>query len=251
MPPHDDAAAPAGTAIHYVGGELQLFADASVWRAYWQAQVGGFLGARILEVGAGMGTIVRSLARHRAERWLALEPDPAMAGRLRALREAGDLPAFCEPRLGTTADLSPAERFDTALYIDVLEHIEDDRGELARVVRHLEPGGALIVLAPAHQWLFSPFDAAIGHHRRYTRAGLLALAPPGVTLARARYLDSVGLAASLGNRLALRQSAPTLAQIRLWDRAMVRLSRWADPVVGYHLGKSVLVVWRKSREAAA
>jgi hypothetical protein len=152
---------------------------------------------------------------------------------------------FCTPRLGTTSDLADQERFDTVIYADVLEHIQDDRAELARVTRHLAQNGTLIVLAPAHQWLYSPFDAAIGHFRRYKLASLLALRPPELAVARARYLDAAGLLTSLGNKLLLKQSAPTHAQIRLWDRVMVRVSRRLDPVVAFRLGKSVLVIWRK------
>ncbi len=247
MLPNDDGEGSAGAGLAYSGKELALFADAQVWRSYWQAQIREFVGKRILEVGAGVGTIARSLAPQIVvERWLALEPDPDMADRLRSLRAIGVLPAAYEPRLATTADLLAEDRFDTVLYIDVLEHIEFDRAELARVVRHIEPGGTLVVLGPAHQKLFSPFDAAIGHFRRYSLAGLLALAPPGLVVARARYLDSVGLLASVGNRLALKQAVPTPAQIKLWDRVMVRASRWIDPATGYRLGKSVVVVWRKA-----
>jgi 2-polyprenyl-3-methyl-5-hydroxy-6-metoxy-1,4-benzoquinol methylase len=77
---------------------------------------------------------------------------------------------MCEPRYGSTETLGPEERFDTALYIDVLEHIRDDQTEVARVGRHLTPGGHLVVLAPAHQALYTLFDAAIGHFRRYGMA---------------------------------------------------------------------------------
>jgi SAM-dependent methyltransferase len=233
------------TAIPYSGNELELFADATVWRAYWQSQIVEFIGKRVLEVGAGLGAVVQSLPGLAVEQWVALEPDPAMADRLSSLARSAALPGFCTPRLGTTSDLADDERFDTVLYVDVLEHIEDDRAELARVARHLAPNGTLIVLAPAHQWLFSPFDAAIGHFRRYQLADLLALRPPQLTVARARYLDAAGLLTSLGNKLLLKQSAPTPAQIRLWDRVMVRVSRWLDPVVAFRLGKSVVVVWRK------
>ena len=65
------------------------------------------------------------------------------------------------------------ERFDTILYIDVLEHIDDDLGELARSATHLRPGGHLIVLAPAHQALYSPFDKAIGTSAATTRGRFL------------------------------------------------------------------------------
>ena len=138
------------------------------------------------------------------------------------------------------------DRFDTILYMDVLEHIADDRAELARAADQLRHGGHLIVLAPAHQWLFTPFDEAIGHYRRYTKSTLRAAAPDGLTLARLVYLDSIGMLASLGNRLVLKSSMPSPGQIALWDRLMVPLSRVADPFLGYSLGKSVLAVWKKS-----
>ena len=59
------------------------------------------------------------------------------------------------------------------------------------------------------------------------------------------YLDSVGLLASAGNRLLLRQSMPTERQILAWDRLMIPVSRVIDPVFGHRLGKSVLGVWRR------
>ncbi len=95
----------------------------------------------------------------------------------------------------------------------------------------------MIVLSPAHNWLFSPFDAAIGHFRRYSRKSLIAVAPDSLRLVRAFYLDSVGMAASLANRLFLKASSPTLAQIHFWDRNLVRASQFVDPLVGRRLGK--------------
>ena len=59
------------------------------------------------------------------------------------------------------------------------------------------------------------------------------------------YLDAVGLLASLCNRLLLRQQMPTSRQIQVWDRFLVPLSRWVDPLLGYRLGKSIVGVWRK------
>ena len=67
----------------------------------------------------------------------------------------------------------------------------------------------------------------------------------GLRLVRLRFLDTVGLAASLANRLFLKQSMPSASQIRLWDGAMVPLSRFVDPLSGYRLGKSILGVWRR------
>lgn len=69
-------------------------------------------------------------------------------------RETKTLRRF-ETICGTLEALA-ALAFDTIIYIDVLEHIEDDREELNRAASHLRPGGHLIILSPAHQKLFTP-----------------------------------------------------------------------------------------------
>jgi hypothetical protein len=99
------------------------------------------------------------------------------------------------------------------------------------------------VLAPAHQWLFSRFDQSIGHYRRYSAAMLARVTPPPLQLATAFYMDSVGMLASLANRLLLREAYPTLGQIRFWDSTLVRLSRLLDPCAGFRLGKTVIGIF--------
>jgi SAM-dependent methyltransferase len=233
------------TPYTYVGSELDLFESAVNWKDSVRCQVSPFLGEAVLEVGAGHGGTTRALCRGRFGRWVCSEPDASLADRLSRSIAVGDLPACCRVVVGTIDALGDEPPFDSILYMDVLEHIEDDRAELVRAAGRLRPGGYLVVLAPAHPWLFSPFDEAVGHHRRYTRRSLRATAPEGLDLIRLRSLDSVGLLASLGNRLLLRQSMPRPGQIALWDRLMVPLSRLVDPLGGYSVGKSVLGIWRK------
>jgi SAM-dependent methyltransferase len=228
----------------YVGQELHLFAQARNWKAYLAALLRPHLVGRVLEVGAGLGATTGALCDGRQTEWRCLEPDPAMARALAADVAAGRLPPCCRASAGTIADLPAASRFDAILYVDVLEHVEDDRAELAQAAARLTPEGVLVVLSPAHPWLYSPFDAAIGHWRRYTRRSLAAVAPGGLQLMSLQYLDSVGLCASAGNRLLLRRAAPTPAMISLWDRWLVPLSRRFDPWFRFRLGKSVLAVWR-------
>ena len=233
----------------YVGGELELFAAARNWKRRLARELAPLLAGEVLEVGAGLGgTTANLLPAARARRWTALEPDPALRARLeltaRELAAQHGLPV--EVHGGTLAELAPERRFDVVLYIDVLEHIENDRAELARAAGRLAPGGRLAVLAPAHQALYSEFDRAIGHFRRYDRRSLLALAPPGTELVRADYLDSAGWLASLANRLLLRRSLPTPAQIRTWDGLLVPLSGVLDRLLLGRFGKSVLAVWRRT-----
>ena len=229
---------------HYVGDELDLFAAATHWKAYFRRQIQPYLGSRVLEVGAGLGGTTRALCQGTESRWVCLEPDPQLAKRLEAEQAVGRLPGGCEVVIGTLDDQLTDETFDSVLYMDVLEHIEGDRAELVQAARRVAPGGHLVVLSPAHQWLFTPFDQSIGHCRRYSRASLKAVGPPGLNLVWLGYLDSVGFFASLTNKLFLQQSMPTPKQIAFWDRVLVRTSTWVDPILGHRAGKSVLGVWQ-------
>jgi 2-polyprenyl-3-methyl-5-hydroxy-6-metoxy-1,4-benzoquinol methylase len=150
----------------YQGAELDLFATAQHWKTYWGGIVCQYLGSRVLEVGAGAGSTIRQLHNGQHEKWLALEPDARLAERIRHDKAKGIVPGNVEVRVETISDLRSWEMFDTVLYVDVLEHIADDRSELQNAARRLAPSGRLVVLAPAHQSLFSAFDTAIGHFRR-------------------------------------------------------------------------------------
>lgn len=227
----------------YAGSELHIFARARNWKRYWTGILRGHIRGDVLEVGAGIGANTRLLQTDRVGRWVCLEPDPSLAALLvqRLATEPGL--ASCEVVVGTLKDLARGEKFDTIIYADVLEHIEDDRCELARATAHLASGGRLAVLGPAHPWLFTRFDEAIGHRRRYTAASLEAAAPPGLRLLKTRYLDAAGLLASTANRVLLRSSMPGDGQIAFWDRILVTASRFLDPLLGHRVGKSVLSIW--------
>lgn len=232
-----------GGDFEYQGQELAIFAHAKNWKAYWSSFLVPYLRGSVLEVGAGIGTNTVLLSTAQPKRWVCLEPDQALLQELR--QNVTQLPGqgyeLCH---GTLEGLASAERFDAILYIDVLEHIKEDAAELKRAAARLQSGGRLIVLSPAHQWLFSEFDASIGHCRRYNRKTLLAAAPPGVRLERISYLDAFGLFLSLGNRCLLRQSLPSVRQILFWDRWVVPLSRVIDPLLLHRAGKSILAIWR-------
>ena len=74
-----------------------------------------------------------------------------------------------------------------------------------------------------------------------------AISPAGLELELCRYLDSVGLAASIANLAWLSQSMPTTGQLRFWDTLLVPASRVIDRLLLHSIGKSILAVWRKAR----
>jgi len=228
----------------YVGSELDLFAAVWNWKTYWSGQIRPYFKGDILEVGAGIGSNAQFLDSGGEGRWVCLEPDQELAEQLtRNLRET--MPRRASEAVCGTLESLAGQQFDTIIYIDVLEHIENDKEELNRVAEHLRDGGHLIVLSPAHQLLFSPFDAAIGHFRRYNRATLQKISPASLQLERMRYLDCAGMILSAANMLLLRQSMPTKTQLRFWDRWFIPVSMILDKLFLYSVGKTIVAVWRK------
>jgi SAM-dependent methyltransferase len=230
----------------YVGPELDLFAAVRNWKSYWSRQIRPFVAGDVLEVGAGIGSNTHFLDPGGAGRWVCLEPDPQLAARLTENLGSTEGRRTCETVCGALPSLN-SQQFDTIIYIDVLEHIEKDRAELNMAAALLRPGGRIIVLSPAHQRLYNPFDSTVGHFRRYNRPMLRNISPAGLRLIRLRYLDSVGLCASAANLLFLRQSVPTKAQLRFWDNWIVPVSRVLDKLFLYSAGKSILAIWQKPK----
>lgn len=230
----------------YPGNELEIFAHAENWKAYWHQAVHPFLRGDVAEIGAGLGTNTRFLQANTTKRWVCVEPDSECFRVLKAEQAGGVIRAETELVQGTLRSLPANDRFDSIVYIDVVEHIEDDRGEMAAAAARLKPGGALIVLVPAYQALYCEFDRSIGHVRRYNLRMLRAIAPEGCTEVFAGHFDSVGLLASLANRLLLRHDVPSLRQIQAWDRWLVPASRVLDWLTRHTFGRSAVIVWRRN-----
>ena len=228
----------------YIGKELELFAQAKNWKSYIKSFLKKYIHGNVLEVGAGLGSNTQLLKDSSYSQWLSLEPDYQLFQILENSLVSNDL-TNCSAYYGTIDNLSQDKLFETILYLDVLEHIENDQEELIKSAQHLKDNGYLIILGPAHQELFTPFDEAIGHYRRYNKTSLKKVIPSEIEIIKVIYLDSVGLLASLGNKIILKQSTPSLKQIGLWDNFMVPLSKYLDFLLLYNIGKSILLIGQK------
>jgi len=229
----------------YTGKELVLFENAVKWKKYFTSFVRPYIKTKIIEVGAGLGANTSLLNNGSAEVWVMLEPDSKMSSIIEKKINERLLPANCKLVAGHLSGLEKKTKYDTILYIDVLEHIENDRKEIQTAADLLSPGGHLIILSPAFQSLNSPFDKAIGHFRRYTKATLRESFPASLFQVDLRYLDSAGFFLSWANRFILKQKYPTQKQVNTWNRYGIPLSRIMDRIVNYSFGKSILGIWKK------
>lgn len=232
---------------NYIGKELDLFAYAHNWKAYWSKMIDPFMGKNILEVGAGIGTNTKFFLQgdQRIKKWTCLEPDIKLAEHI-ASKIAKSQQSKLSICTQTLEEFRSEEKFDTILYIDVLEHIESDQAEIELAKQFLNVGGYLIILVPAHNFLYSEFDKSIGHFRRYDKKMMRSVFDERLKEERLMYLDAVGMVSSLVNKVFLKQPYPTLKQIKFWDKVIVGTSKWIDPLFRYHIGKSLLGVWSKT-----
>ena len=202
--------------------------------------LGDHLGDRILEVGGGIGSMTRRLAEHGSV--TAVEPsDRAVATPSR------DSPTATR---GSTSCTAPSRTcpegpsFDSAVLVNVLEHVPDDAGLLRQIRRPLDPHGRVVCFVPAHTWLHSSFDDRIGHIRRYRRSTLAeAFGAAGYAVEELRHVNAPGaLAWLVGARLL--DLSPSERTTALYQRAVLPVvgkleSGWQPP-----FGQSLVVVAR-------
>jgi SAM-dependent methyltransferase len=167
-------------------------------------------GAEILDAGCGSGRNMVELAAFGHV--TGLELSEASLERARS-RNAGEVVggSLTEPLP------FPDARFDLAVALDVLEHLDDDATALRELRRVVRPHGRLLITVPAYQWLWSSHDEVNHHRRRYTEATLLAAAAPaGWAPGRTTHFNSLLLPAAVVYRALdrlFRPSPPAAADL--------------------------------------
>ena len=214
----------------------------------WQLdQVRPFLGDRILEIGCGIGGILERLPGCSLIHSLDVEEDVLAAARER-FKDRSEC-QFSLLDISTCDQEELAElktsRFDTILAINVLEHIEDDVTLLQRAEQLLVPGGYLLLLVPAHQWLYGDYDRLDGHYRRYSQRVLKSVvSQTSFEVHRMHYFNLLGAIGWWVHYRLLRKKMHGTRQFGFMSR-MIPLMRFAERVASPPIGLSVVAVLRR------
>ena len=123
-------------------------------------------GYKVLEMGCGTGNVLRVLEQHCA-RGTVVGMDLFAEGLRYARRRTS-----CMLVQGDVNAPPFAARFDLIGLFDLLEHLADDVSVLHAIHDMLAPEGTLLLTVPAHPSLWSYFDSASRHRRRYDPAEL-------------------------------------------------------------------------------
>lgn len=230
--------------------ELTELSGAGRFTSWIVAALQPALGRRVLEVGAGLGSIAAEIAAADSSRRVtAIEPAanvfPALHDRA---AEHDNLDAFQV----TSSELAHQEmghRFDSVVYVNVLEHISDDVAELITATELLEPGGRLGVFVPAMPALYGSLDYKSGHYRRYTAEQLRSvMEQAGFVDIDVRYLDVLGVVPYWLMYRVLHVSHLDRVSSSGYDRVIVPLSRGLQRLAPRPpRGKNLIATARRAR----
>jgi SAM-dependent methyltransferase len=111
-------------------------------------------GARILDIGCGLGVYVRKF-REFSDRVCGIDVDP------RRLREGAATTPGLMLAVGEHLPFA-GDAFDVVVLNEVIEHVQDDRATIAEAFRVIRPGGHVVVYAPNRLYPFETHGIYLG-----------------------------------------------------------------------------------------
>ena len=231
----------------YAADDLEIMQQARRYAGHVFDLFRSHVGARVLEVGCGISTMSRRLV-DVADSVVAIEPNDACAAIAR--RALGDHPRFelrvCHLEQCDRAELA-SHRFDTVFCVNVLEHIEDDVAALHTFRDVIVPGGRVLIFVPAVQAAYGPLDAALGHHRRYSKRSLAtAFRDAGLELLTLRYTNPIGLLGWMYGAYVTRSTQHSATQIRLFETLVAPWALPLERVLAPPIGLSLVAVGKRT-----
>jgi len=225
--------------MKYPGAELDNFDKATIWRKYIFFQIKKFIKGNVLEVGAGIGSFTNNY-KNLPNKITLSEIDQENLSLIKK--------KFKDTKINFTGDLTKniKSNYDTIMYLNVLEHIENDDKEVVDAFEKLNPHGYLIILVPAHNKLYSKFDKAIGHFRRYDIDFFKKINLQRSKLIKLCYLDSAGYFLYYLNKVFFKEEVyPSKFKILIWDKVFTPLTFFLDIILMYKFGKNILYIIKK------
>ena len=221
--------------IFYDGWELEYFDRAINFRNYQFDILKKYIKGIVAEVGPGNGSFLKYYLP-LAEQIDLYEPSNNFIDNLKKIKNQKTL-------IINNNFTQKDNAYDTILYLDVLEHIENDENELEIAFKSLKTGGALIVNVPAFQHLYSQFDKDIDHFRRYSKNDLKKLTNKfKFSKTKLIYYDSIGYFLSIGSKLITKNYLNNFEKkIKIWDTLMP-ISKIIDLIIFNLIGKSLIMI---------
>jgi Methyltransferase small domain. len=225
--------------MKYPGEELDNFDKATVWRKYIYFEIKKFISGKVLEVGAGIGSFTNNYMNMIEDITLSeVDKDNFEIIKNKFKNHKIDITRKTTNEINT--------KFDTIMYLNVLEHIEKDKEEIKTAISRLNSKGHLIILVPAHNRLYSKFDEAVGHFKRYEINFFKNLSLENCKIKKVIYLDAMGYFLYYLNKIFFSEETyPSKLKIFIWDKIFTPLTFILDKLLLNKFGKNILYIVKK------
>jgi SAM-dependent methyltransferase len=231
----------------YAGKDLEAMSFAVNYHRWILSIFEPYLGARVVEVGAGTGSFSELLLERRLESLSLVEPSTAMYQQLcERVAESQNVTTYNDVFENVAEQIRLAERPDSIIYVNVLEHIADDVHELSVINKTLDAGGRIFIFVPALRWLHGSYDRQINHFRRYTRTELeKKCVTAGFRVIASRYFDLFGVLPWWVKYKVLQSNNMEPGAVRFYDQRVVPIAKVLESTLSPPLGKNVLLIGEK------
>ena len=234
----------------YIGKDLEAMSFAVNYHRWILEEFRPYVGDHVVEVGAGTGNFSKLLLGE-SPRTLALVEPSAMFEHLQrnisAIDTETELTLYNSIFRNVSAEIAGKRRPDTIIYINVLEHIENDAEELRAIYQTLAAGGRCLMFVPALQSLYGDFDREVGHFRRYGKKALEEKCrSAGFNVERSRYFDFVGILPWFIKYRILKSNALSAKSVDAYDKVAVPFVRKFEAILPTPIGKNILAVLKRA-----
>tara|TARA_B100001564_G_C20573668_1_gene639619 strand:+ start:51 stop:737 length:687 start_codon:yes stop_codon:yes gene_type:complete len=226
---------------NYPETATERFDNANFHIRYCLSFVKKYIKGDILEIGAGCGSFTRNYIKTDLKNITLTELDKKNIQDLnQKFKNLKNVKV-----LNTTIN-KINNKYDTILYLHVLEHIKNDQDEIREAAKRLKKGGHLLIMVPAHQKIYSNLDHAVGHYRRYDRKFFKEKL---TNLKRVKLfsLDIIGYLLYFLNKIFFKEEIfPSSLKIFIWDKICTPLTAIIDRLTNYNYGKCIVAIYKKN-----
>jgi SAM-dependent methyltransferase len=235
--------------IIYVGKDLEAMSFAVNYHKWILDEFRPFLGKRVVEVGAGTGSFSELLLEENLDSLSLVEPSEmfeSLTANVSQIKNKVQIDFYKSIFSEVATEISDKQKPDSIIYVNVLEHIEDDVFELKHIHQTLSKGGRCFIFVPALMALYGEFDRKIGHFRRYTKQEVEEKCQSaGFKVLKSKYFDFAGIIPWFIKYKMLKSDSLDSGAVTLYDKMAIPFVRGMEKFLNVPLGKNVLLVAEK------
>lgn len=227
--------------------DLKILSEAKNYNEWIWSLIYPFVGQRILDIGAGIGTFTEFFQDR--EQVTILEINDNCIKHLREKFVDKPNVQIVKHDVGKQENngFLKSQKFDTIVALSVLEHIKNDDLALKNFRDILDPlWGNIILQLPAFHKLYGTLDEHYEHFRRYTRQEVIEkMSRAGLKIRYLIYFNSLGLFSWFFVGRLLRARKLNRAMVGFYDKIVVPILKNTEWIFRPSFGQCFLVVGEK------